>query len=152
MSSTERKLDGPYDALKLENQLCFPLYACARRIVSAYTPYLKPLGLTYTQYICMMVLWEEKELGMGELCKRLSLDSGTLTPLLKKLETAGYVRRARCPEDERTIRISLTDEGAALRDQAVDVPKQMGACVPLTAEEAAQLYTLLYKLLGTAPE
>ena len=89
--------------LKLENQLCFPLYACAREVVGLYTPYLKPLGLTYTQYLVFLVLWENEKISMSDLCKKLYLDSGTLTPLLKKLETAGYIERIRSQEDERCV-------------------------------------------------
>ena len=136
-----------YDALKLENQLCFPLYAAARKITSQYTPYLKPLGITYTQYLVFMVLWEEDRLLVGDLCKRLMLDSGTITPLLKKMEKQGYVTRERCLEDERCVTVSLTDEGRALREKAVDIPMNVSACVKLPPEDAKELYRILYELL-----
>lgn len=138
----------PNEALKLENQLCFPLYAAARRVVGSYTPYLKPLGLTYTQYILFLVLWEKDHITVSEICERLMLDSGTVTPLLKKLEAKGYLRRERCANDERCVIIALTDEGAAMKDKARDIPLKVGSCTPLPPEDAMQLYTLLYKLLG----
>ena len=135
------------DSLLLENQLCFPLYACARKVVNLYTPYFKPLGITYTQYIVFLVLWEEHTTSVRELCRRLYLDSGTLTPMLKKLEEAGYVTRRRSAEDERVLEVSLTEKGEQLRERARTIPEQVGACVPLEPAEALQLYTLLYKLL-----
>ena len=137
-----------YDVLKLENQLCFPLYAAAKEVVGLYRPHLEPLGLTYTQYIAMMVLWEARELTLKELGGRLFLDSGTLTPVLKKLEEKGFIERKRSLEDERNLIISLTEEGEALRGAAVHVPASVGSCIPLEPEEAVQLYSLLYKLLG----
>ena len=141
-----------YEALRLGNQLCFPLYAAAKEIIRLYRPYLEELDLTYTQYIAMMVLWEEKELSVKQLGSKLYLDSGTLTPLLKSLEQKGYVRRERSKEDERVVKVRLTEAGTALRERAISVPEQMRACVCLTQEEAAALYTLLYKLLRTAGE
>ncbi|MBE6816130.1 MAG: MarR family transcriptional regulator [Ruminococcaceae bacterium] len=137
-----------YNALKLENQLCFPLYACSKEVVKRYKPFLDKLDLTYTQYITMMVLWEEKRINVKELGERLYLDSGTLTPLLKKLEAKGYIKRERSKSDERNLIVSITDRGDALKDAAVDIPTQMGSCVNLTSEEAQQLYRILYKLLG----
>ena len=137
-----------HEAMKLEKQLCFPLYAAARRVTGLYAPHLKPLDLTYTQYIVMLVLWEEREITVGELCRRLHLDSGTISPLLKKLESAGYVVRARGKEDERVVEIRLTEEGAALQEAAKDVPLKVGSCVRLTQEKAAALYALLYEILG----
>ncbi|HAJ66108.1 MAG TPA: MarR family transcriptional regulator, partial [Clostridiales bacterium] len=98
----------PAEALKLDNQLCFPLYAAARKVTGLYAPYLKELGLTYTQYIVLLVLWERDGLSLGEIGERLSLDSGTLTPLCKKLETAGLITRRRSEQDERSVRITLT--------------------------------------------
>ena len=136
-----------YEGLKLENQLCFPLYACARRIMNLYTPYLKELGLTYTQYLVMIVLWEERECTVGELCRRLYLDSGTLTPMLKKMELAGLVKRARSLQDERVVKVSLTQEGWQFRDRALGMPSCVDRAMPLSPEEAEQLYTLLYKIL-----
>lgn len=140
--------DNKYDeALKLENQLCFPLYAAARQVVSLYTPYLKELGLTYTQYIVFLVLWERDGITVGELGRRLYLDNGTLTPLLKKLEAQGFLSRLRSEEDERVVVVSLTDEGRALKDKAKEIPFKVGACVSLDNASAAALYKLLYQLL-----
>ncbi len=136
-----------YEALKLKNQLCFPLYACARKIVNLYTPYLKELGLTYTQYLVLIVLWEEKECTVGELCRKLYLDSGTLTPMLKKMELSGLVRRNRCTEDERVVKVSLTQEGWLFRDRVLDMPSCVGRALPLSPGEGEQLYALLYKIL-----
>lgn len=136
-----------YDQLKLENQLCFPLYACARQVVGSYTPYLKKLGITYTQYIVFMVLWEQDGIPVGTLGAKLHLDNGTLTPLLKKMETAGFVTRTRSREDERVVIVTLTDKGWAMRDQAADVPMQVGRCISMDPEEAQTLYRLLYKIL-----
>ena len=136
------------DALKLDNQLCFPLYACAREVVKQYKPELDPLGLTYTQYITMLVLWEEERSTSKRIGERLRLDSGTLTPVLKKLEEKGLVTRERSAEDERNLVVTLTGEGAALKTRARDIPARMDACVRLSRDEAVQLYRLLYKLLG----
>ena len=142
----------PYETLKLENHLCFPLYACSRKIVNLYTPYLKQWGLTYTQYLVFLVLWNGDNIPVGEMCRRLYLDSGTLTPLLKNLERNGYVRRQRWKEDERVVLARLTETGEALREQALSVPQQVGSCLKLPQEEAAELYRLLYKLLGSLDE
>ena len=135
------------EALKLENQLCFPLYAAARQLVSLYTPHLRELGLTYTQYIVFLVLWEGKPVTVGELCRRLYLDNGTLTPLLKKLEASGYIVRARDNTDERVVTISLTQDGEALKERAAQIPFKVGSCIALSSDEASVMYTLLYKLL-----
>ena len=137
-----------YDALLLENQLCFPLYACSREVIKQYRPYLDALGLTYTQYITLMVIWAEGTVSVRDLGKRLFLDSGTLTPVLKHLESVGYITRRRCPSDERVLLVTITEEGLALRDRAVGVPAALAKCVKLDSEEAATLYRLLYKLLG----
>ena len=137
----------PDDYLLIKNQLCFPLYTAARKVVSAYTPYLQPLNLTYTQYITMLVLWEKKELTVGELCKTLYLDNGTITPLLKKLQSYGYIQKKRDEKDERIVHISLTDEGAALKEKAVEIPSQLSNCLSLTQEESISLYNLLYKII-----
>ena len=139
-----------FDALKLENQLCFPLYACAREVVKRYKPELDPIDLTYTQYITMLVLWEESCVTSKRIGERLHLDSGTLTPVLKKLEERGLITRRRSPEDERNLIVTLTDAGADLRSRAAAIPARMAACVNLTPQEALQLYTLLYKLLDGA--
>ena len=138
-----------FDALKLENQLCFPLYAASRAVIRLYHDSLSALDLTYTQYLVMMVLWEQDGRSVKELSAALMLDSGTLTPLLKSMEKKGLVTRRRSPEDERSVVISLTEAGTALRAKAVDVPTQVGSCIRLAPEEGAQLYTLLYKLLNS---
>lgn len=137
-----------YEALKLEKQLCFPLYACSKEIIRKYKPYLDDIDLTYTQYITMMVLWEKKTVNVKTLGECLYLDSGTLTPVLKKLESKGYITRERSSEDERNLVVSITDEGVALREKALSIPDAMGSCVQLTAEEAGILYKLLYKIIG----
>ena len=135
--------------LKLENQLCFPLYACAKEIVRRYTPLLEPLGLTYTQYIAMMVMWEHKSVTVKDMGKLLYLDSGTLTPMLKKMEKAGWITRRRSEEDERMVIVSITESGEQLHEQAAEVPSKMAGCVTLESEEAMQLYSLLHKLMQT---
>ncbi|MBR4471523.1 MAG: MarR family transcriptional regulator [Erysipelotrichaceae bacterium] len=136
-----------YEAMKLSNQLCFPLYAASRNIVSLYTPYLKPLGLTYTQYIVMLVLWEKDEITVGEICEKLMLDNGTLSPLLKKMQEEGYIEKRRSKEDDRVVLVSLSKEGRALQDKAKDVPEKVASCIDLPPEKAQMLYTLLYELL-----
>lgn len=141
-----------YDSLKLENQLCFPMYACAKEIVRQYKPFLDELDLTYTQYIAMMVMWDKKEMNVKELGAYLYLDSGTLTPLLKKLEQKGYITRTRSSIDERHLDVILTDKGEQLREQAVNVPVKMGECISLDPKEAKTLYNLLYKMLGNMNE
>ena len=137
----------PNEAMKLSNQLCFPLYAAARHVTGLYTPVLKPLGLTYTQYIVFLVLWERDGISVTEIGERLMLDNGTLSPMLKKLEQAGYVERKRCREDDRVVRITLTDAGRALQEKAKDVPGRVARCIELPPEKAAALYALLYELL-----
>ena len=136
-----------YVALKLENQLCFPLYACSRETIRLYKPHLDKLDLTYTQYISMMVLWEKKAVTVKELGTALYLDSGTLTPLLKKLEAKGLLTRKRSTEDERNLIVTLTEKGEKLREDALDIPAEMAKCVNLSHEESITLYKLLYKLL-----
>ena len=140
--------NAKYEALKLENQLCFPLYACSKEIIRQYKPFLDELDLTYTQYITMMVLWEKKSLNVRELGKCLYLDSGTLTPLLKKLEAKGYLRRSRSEKDERNLIVTITETGEALREKAVTIPEQMAGCTRLSPEDAMQLYRILYQILG----
>ena len=138
-----------YEQLKLENQLCFPLYACARKITAGYTPYLKPLGLTYTQYIVLMVLWEKEKVSVGELGSMLRLDAGTLTPLLKGFEKKGYVTRSRSRDDERVTEICITSEGDKLKEACKDIPEKVSSVVrALSPEEADDLYRLLYKVIG----
>ena len=129
--------------LRLDHQLCFPLYACARKVTSLYTPYFKELDLTYTQYIIFLVLWEQDGISVSQLGEKLYLDSGTLTPLLKKMETN---------EDERVVKITLTRKGKELEKQAEEIPDKIGACIPLKSEEAEELYRLLYQILRTGDE
>ncbi len=135
------------DVLKLENQLCFPLYACAKEVVRQYKPFLDEIGLTYTQYIAMMVLWDKEVITISALGDALYLDSGTITPLVKKMEAQGLVTRARNVSDERSVIVSLTAQGRRLREKAMDIPAKIGSCIPLTPEEARTLYSLLYKVL-----
>ena len=136
------------EAMKLENQLCFPLYAAARQVTGIYTPYLKPLNLTYTQYVVFLVLWEQDGITVGDLCSKLLLDNGTLSPLLKKLEQAGYIERRRERDDERVVVIYLTDMGKKLQEKAKDIPKCVGSCITLDPSKALQLHSLLYELMG----
>lgn len=139
--------DQRYEDLKLKNQLCFPLYACSRETIRLYKPYLDELDLTYTQYISMMVLWERKAVTVKELGNELYLDSGTLTPLLKKLEAKGLLTRKRSTADERNLIVTITEQGEALKEKALSVHNGMAACVNLTHEESVALYRLLYKML-----
>ncbi|MBQ3405134.1 MAG: MarR family transcriptional regulator [Oscillospiraceae bacterium] len=141
-------MSDEYEALKLENQLCFPLYAAARAMTRAYYPYLSKLNLTYTQYIAMMVLWEREQCSIKDLSEKLYLDTGTITPLLKSMEQKGFVRRRRSEKDERSVTVSLTDAGWALRDKALSVPAKLSECIIFQREDAEQLYTLLYRLLN----
>ena len=141
-----------YEAMKLANQLCFPLYAAARNVTSLYTPWLKPLGLTYTQYIVLLVLWEEDGISVTEIGRRLMLDNGTLSPLLKKMEQAGYVERKRSREDDRVVVITLTPKGRALQEKAKDVPARVAGCIDLPPDKAQALYQLLYELLNRQKE
>lgn len=136
-----------YDSLKLENQLCFPLYAASREIIKQYTPFLDEITLTYTQYIAMMLLWEKKSLTVKEMGQSLYLDSGTLTPLLKKLEAKGFLTRTRSAQDERSLIVEITDLGEQLKERALEVPANIAQCFSLAPEEAATLYRILYKLL-----
>ena len=139
--------DDYREAMKLANQLCFPLYAAARNVTGLYTPWLKPLGLTYTQYIVLLVLWEKDGVSVTEIGERLMLDNGTLSPLLKKLEHAGYITRQRNREDERVVVIRLTEDGRALQEKARDIPTEVADCIDLPTEKAQMLYSLLYELL-----
>lgn len=136
------------ETMKLANQLCFPLYAAARNVTGLYTPWLKPLGLTYTQYIVFLVLWEKDGISVTEIGERLMLDNGTLSPLLKKMEQAGFVERSRCRRDDRIVEITLTEKGRALQEKAKDIPGHVARCIDLPPEKARTLYELLYELLG----
>ena len=137
-----------YDSLKLGNQLCFPLYVCSKEIIRRYKPLLDELNLTYTQYITMMVLWEKKRINVKELGKCLFLDSGTLTPVLKKLESKGYITRNRAKEDERNLIISITKNGTELKSKVKHIPIKIGKCLNLSKKEAIELYRIMYKLLS----
>lgn len=136
-----------YEKLKLKNQLCFPIYLCSKEITRKYTPYLNKIDLTYTQYIVMMYLWENKETNVKELGKTLLLDSNTLTPLLKKLEQKQYINRTKSEIDERNLVIKLTKKGQELKEQALEIPEQIGKCINLEKEETIILYKILYKVL-----
>ena len=141
------EMKNRYDALKIENQICFPLYACSKEIVKKYKPFLDELDLTYTQYITMMVMWEKKKMNVKSLGESLYLDSGTLTPVLKKLEIKGYITRERNKEDERNLVITITDKGEQLQELALDIPDKMEACINLNQKDAKDLYILLYGIL-----
>ncbi len=136
------------NALRLDNQLCFPLYAASKEIIKRYRPYLDEIGLTFTQYLTLLVLWEHKELTVKQLGEKLFLDSGTLTPVVKKLEKQHWVRRRRLPEDERSVVVELTPEGWELKNKALFIPHAMAKEMNITEEEATILYQVLYKILG----
>lgn len=139
--------DKKYDCLSLKNQLCFPIYLCSKELIRRYTPLLNELDLTYTQYVVMMYFWEQKKSNVKTLGDALLLDSSTLTPLLKKLELKGYIKRERSGSDERNLVITLTSKGDKLKDQALNVPFKMKSCLNLNEEEALTLYKLIYKVL-----
>ena len=141
-----------FDCLKLENQLCFPLYACSREVIKRYKPFLDEIDLTYTQYIVMMVLWDHKDINVKNLGEKLFLDSGTLTPLLKKLEKKGYIERKRSDNDERNLVISITKKGLDLKKMAKKIPEEIGKCINLNEKDAVTLYNLLYKVLNATKE
>lgn len=145
-------MSNKFDVLKLENQLCFPLYVCAKEIVKKYKPLLDEIDLTYTQYITMMVMWEHKKVNVKELGRYLFLDSGTLTPVLKKLEQKGFVTRQRSTEDERVLNIAITAEGECLKEKAVEIPIQISGCIDMEREESRQLFQILHKLLKSFVE
>lgn len=144
--------DSEYDKLKLENQLCFPLYVCSKEIIRRYKPYLDTLDLTYTQYIVMLVFWEQKKISVKELGKKLFLDSGTLTPVLKSLEKKEYISRYRSTEDERILLAEITENGEILKKKAVEIPSRIVECMQLESDEAMQLYKLLYKVISVFGE
>ena len=145
-------MENKYENIKLKNQLCFPLYACSNAIIRKYKPYLDELDLTYTQYITMMVLWERKRMNVKELGECLFLNSGTLTPLLKKLESKGYITRERLKEDERNLIISISEKGEKLKDKAIIIPEKISKEMNLTQDEAIKLYSILYKILEKGEE
>ena len=135
------------EVMKLDNQICFPLYAAARYVTGLYTPYLKDLGLTYTQYITFLVLWEKDGISVSEIGSRLMLDNGTLSPMLKKMEQAGYIERKRSSDDDRVVIVSLTKKGRDLQEKAKEIPMKVGGCIDLPPEKARELYGLLYELI-----
>lgn len=137
-----------YQPLLLENQLCFPLYACSREVIKGYRPYLEALGLTYTQYVVVLLVWETGTISVRDLGRRLYLDSGTLTPVLKTLEKRGLITRRRSTEDERVLLVTATEECLAIRERAVEIPEAMRRCFPLEKDEMETLYRLLYKVLA----
>ena len=139
---------NPEDALKIDNQICFPLYAAAREVIKAYRPILDEFDLTYTQYIAMMVMWEEKAISVKDMGAKLFLDSGTLTPVLKSLEKKGLITRSRSKEDERVLIAEITEKGEELKKDALQVPQRVAGCISLKPEEAMELYRILYKILG----
>ena len=141
-------MNGKYDSLRLCNQVCFPLYACSKEMIRQYGPFLKELDLTYTQYIVMMVMWEKEEVSSREMAEYLHLDYGTLTPVLKRLEQTGYITRQRSDEDERTLKLTITEKGRGLKDKAAGIPSCIAASVGLTKEEFETLYRLTYKALN----
>ena len=140
-------MEEKYECLKLSKQLCFPLYACSREMIKLYKPFLDELGLTYTQYITLMVLWEHKAMTVKALGQELYLDSGTLTPLLKKLEEKGLVTRRRSDLDERNLIVTITELGESMRDQALHIPAEMTKCINLPKEDIRDLYRMLHQLL-----
>ncbi len=139
--------DTSIDTLRIENQLCFPLYTASREVIRQYDPFLKKLDLTYTQYLVMLVLWEEKEMNLKDLGNILYLDSGTLTPLLKKMEVKGYLLRQKDEGDARNLIVTLTEKGCRLKEQAKEIPEQIADCLKLQPEEAKTLYHLLYQII-----
>jgi len=139
----------PYECLRLENQLCFPLYVCAKEVVRKYKPFLDPLDLTYTQYITMMVMWGRGRISVKDIGALLHLDSGTLTPLLRKLEDKGYVERTRDPLDERSVIIGITPEGEALKEKAKHIPASVGSCLNISPEDAQVLYGILTRMMSS---
>ena len=143
----ERVTHDQYDCIRLGNQVCFPLYSCAKEVVRQYRKPLEDLNLTYTQYIVMMVLWEFGGMTEGELGKKVHLDSGTLAPLLKRLEKQGYIQRIRPENNERKLFLSLTEQGEALKEKARAVPAAMQGCIPLEREELTLLKSLLDQAL-----
>jgi len=152
MSEQKREGQEAYIQLRLDSQLCFPLYACARRVAGAYSPMLKPLGLTYTQYLVLLALWERGREKVGDLCRRLYLDCGTITPVMKKMEESGLITRCRCKEDERVVYAELTEKGWAMRERVKDIPRQVGEYISLPHEDALTLHTLLHQLLDSIDE
>ena len=145
-------MNEKYEALKLDHQLCFPLYTASRLVIQRYQPMLRELDITYPQYLVLMVLWEKDEVNLSTIAEKLQLQSNTLTPLLKRLQQRELLERKRSETDERNIVITLTEKGKALKDQACDVPAMLAEQLPLEEEEAKELYRLLYKMIGKMSE
>lgn len=137
-----------YEQLKLSNQVCFPLYALSKEITRQYTPFLDALDLTYPQYLVMLVLWEHEQQSVSEIGDKLHLDSGTLTPLLKRLQNKALIERQRCQHDERSVRITLTDTGRELQHTAAHIPAQISGCLKFSDEELAVLRKIIHNNLG----
>ena len=140
--------EDKYDCLRLDRQLCFPLYACAKEIVRKYKPFLDEIDLTYTQYIAMMALWEKDCLSVKELGEKIFLDSGTLTPMLKTMEKKGLLTRERDHKDERNLVVSLTEDGKKLKERAVEIPARMGGCIKMDPKDADDLYRILHTMMN----
>lgn len=140
-------MENEYEALKINNQLCFPLYVVSKEIIRNYKPYLDEIDLTYTQYITMMIMWEHKEISVKGLGEYLFLDSGTLTPVLKTLEKKGYVKRERSQIDERSMIVYLTKKGEELKSDAVTIPSKMSGCIKLSQHDASELYRILHLIM-----
>lgn len=136
-----------FDVLKLENQICFPIYACSKEIIKKYRPLLRELDLTYTQYLVMLTMWEYKSMKIKELGEKLLLDSGTITPVVKSLEKKGFLEKRRSDEDERIVEVSVTELGWITREKAVEIPSKLIECIELDEKEGIQLYSLIRKLL-----
>ena len=145
-------MDARDDLLRLDNQLCFALVTAARNVVSVYRPVLEPLGLTHPQYHVMLALWESSPRSLGELAEELAMEPATLSPLVKRLEAQGRVARARTAADERVLAITLTEEGRALRERALEVPPQIMARTGLGVEELALLREALHPFAGATPQ
>jgi DNA-binding MarR family transcriptional regulator len=146
--ASEKEIMMKYDILKLNNQLCFPIYVASREIIQGYNKYFGDLDITYPQYLVLMVLWEDGEMTVNNIGKRLHLDSGTLTPLLKRMEIKGLISRNRCRQDERTVRICLTDKGKQLKEEVVKIPPQLAEELTLSPEEIEVLKRLIHKLIN----
>lgn len=140
---------SPHEILKLDNQLCFSLYVCSKEIIRLYKPLLDPYGLTYTGYIILMALWEQDQITVKDLGKKLFLDSGTLTPMLKKLESLGYVLRTRSRQDERNVYIELTEKGVEFREEALQIPQKIICGLNMDMENAGQLLHALHHMMNT---
>lgn len=138
-----------YDSLRLDNQICFSLYVCSKEIIRKYKPLLDPYGLTYTGYIIMMALWEEDDITIKNLGKKLFLDSGTLTPLLKKLEQQGYISRNRSQKDERNVYVSLTTKGKDFQETALSIPKDLVCSMGLDMKDGMRLLDELHIMMKT---